>query len=124
MFIGEPEVRISGNILVPDIAGWRTPRDLGDPDIVYTTVIPDWICEVLSPSTRALDLGPKREIYADHGVGYLWFVDPTAKSLQAFELKDGDWISTGLATGQEMVSRPPFDAISFRLDWLWGKPKG
>jgi len=41
--------------------------------------VPDLVIEVLSPSTRRYDLGPKRAKYEAAGVGELWFVDPKAE---------------------------------------------
>ena len=91
------------------------------PDAVYFTIAPDWVCEVLSPSTRQLDLGHKRAIYAREGVGHLWFVDPGAQTLEAFELRDGQWMLIDTLFGDAPVSLPPFDAITFPLNALWSE---
>ncbi len=69
------------------------------------TLAPDWVCEVLSPSTRKLDLEEKRPVHAREGVGHLWFVDPAARTLEAFILSDGGWIPAGSARGR-YPSRP------------------
>ena len=55
--LDEPELHLGEDIVVPDIAGWRRERMPVYPDTAYFTLAPDWICEVLSPSTRKLDLG-------------------------------------------------------------------
>ena len=89
------------------------------PDAPFFTVAPDWVCEVLSPSTRSLDLGGKREIYAREGVKHLWFVEPLGRSLQAFELRAEGWVALGAVHGADTVSLPPFDDINFPLDALW-----
>ena len=47
---------------------------------------PDWACDILSPSTRRIDLTSKRRIYGPAGVAHLWFVDPSARTLEAFAL--------------------------------------
>ena len=120
----EPELHLGGDVLVPDLAGWRSARMPAPPDTAYFTVAPDWICEILSPSTRALDLGGKREIYAREGVAHLWFVDPEARTLEAFELRDGQWILRQTATGEAIVSPPPFNAAPFKLGELWWSSKG
>ncbi len=114
----EPELHLSEDVLVPDIAGWRAPWEETDPNS-HITVAPDWVCEILSPSTRSVDLGPKRVIYADHGVGHLWFVEPAARTLDAFALRDGNWAGVGSASYQDLVCLPPFEAISFPLRALW-----
>ncbi len=89
------------------------------PDAPYFTIAPDWVCEVLSPSTRNLDLGGKRQIYAREGVKHLWFVEPVGRSLQAFELQAEDWVALASVHEAETVSLPPFDDIGFPLDALW-----
>ena len=55
--------------MVPDLAGWRRERMPDFPETAYVTLPPDWVCEVLSPSTRKLDVHGKRLIYAREGVG-------------------------------------------------------
>ena len=59
---------------------------------VGDTLAPDWVCEVLSPSTRRLNLLEKRPTYAREGVGHLWLIDPTDRTLEAFELHEGQWL--------------------------------
>ena len=117
--IDEPELHLGEDILVPDLAGWRRERMPEYPDTAYFTLAPDWVCEVLSPSTRRLDLHGKRPIYAREGVGHLWLVDPTDHTLEAFELRDGHWVLIESAKDDEPVSIPPFDAITFSLGDLW-----
>lgn len=117
--VDEPELHPGADIVVPDLAGWRRTRMPRFPRSPYATVAPDWVCEILSPSTRQLDLGPKRDIYAEHGVGHLWFVDPDARTLEAFGLRDGAWVLLRTLTGDADVRLPPFDAIGFPLAALW-----
>ena len=82
--IDEPELHLSEDIVVPDIAGWRRVRMPEIPTTAYFTLVPDWVCEVLSPSTRKFDLGGKRAVYAREGVRHLWLVDPDDRSLAAY----------------------------------------
>ena len=117
--IDEPELHLGEDILVPDIAGWRRERMPDFPDTAYVTLAPDWVCEVLSASTRRLDLHGKRPVYAREGVGHLWFVDPTDRTLDAFELRNGEWVLIASAKDDEPVSIRPFDAITFSLGDLW-----
>ena len=122
--LAEPEIHFSKNtpdenILVPDLAGWRLERMPQRPKTAYYTLTPDWVCEVLSPSTRRIDLTAKRDIYAREGVPHLWLVDPIARTLEAFELRAGQWSLIAAVSGDAAVSLPPFDAISFPLGALW-----
>ena len=53
--LDEPELHFSGNVLVPDLAGWRRTRMPRLPETAYFPLAPDWVCEILSPSTAMLD---------------------------------------------------------------------
>ena len=117
--IFEPELHLGEDILVPDLAGWRRERMPDYPDTAYVTLPPDWVCEVLSASTRRLDLQEKRPVYAREGVGRLWLVDPADRTLEAFELHDGQWLLVATAKDDDPVSIRPFDAITFSLGDLW-----
>ena len=117
--IDEPELHLADEVLVPDLAGWRRERMPEYPDSAYFTLAPDWTCEVLSPSTRRVDLQEKRPIYAREGVPHLWLIDPADRTLEAFELRDGEWVLIATAKDDEPVSVRPFDAISFSLGDLW-----
>ena len=113
--IDEPEVHLGEDILVPDLAGWRRERMPDFFDAAYCTLAPDWVCEVLSPSTRKLDLHGKRPIDAREGVGHLWLVDPVDRTLEAFELREGEWVLIATAEDDDPVRIRPFEAISFSL---------
>ena len=115
----EPELHLDDDVVVPDIAGWRRERMPELPTGAYITLAPDWVCEVLSPSTRTLDLGGKRAVYARERVSYLWLVDPDARSLEAFALRNSEWTSIDTLFDDARVSLPPFEAISFNLSDLW-----
>lgn len=119
IFIVEPELHLGAHVVVPDIAGWRSERLAREPDEAFITVPPDWVCEVLSPSTAKVDRGPKRRIYAEAGVGYLWLLDPVAGELEAFSLAGSHWLLQATIQRGEAVSVPPFDAVSFPLDDLF-----
>ena len=117
--LDEPELHLGEDILVPDIAGWRRERMPEYPVAAFFTLPPDWVCEVLSPSTRKLDLGGKRAVYARESVSYLWLVDPDVRLLEAFELRGNEWVLIDRLFDDALVSLPPFDAISFNLGDLW-----
>ena len=95
--VDEPELHVGDDVLVPDLAGWRRETMPDYPDAPFFAIAPDWACEVLSPATRQVDLGPKRAIYAREGVGHLWLVDPDARTLEAFRLNEGPVVPDRLA---------------------------
>ena len=117
--LDEPELHLGEDILVPDLAGWRRERMEELPDTAYFTLAPNWACEVLSASTRRLDLHEKRPVYAREGVGHLWLVDPADRTLEAFELREGQWVLIASAKDDDPISIRPFDAITFSLGDLW-----
>ena len=117
--LDEPEFHLSEDILVPDLARWRRERMPELPATAYFDSAPDWACEVLSSSTREVDLHIKRPIYAREGVAHVWLFDPTDRVLEAFELHDGQWLLIASAKDDEQVSIRPFDAITFSLGDLW-----
>ena len=120
--LNEPELHLSEDIVVPDLAGWRRERMPGIPSTAYFTLVPDWVCEVLSPSTRRLDLGGKSEIYARESVRHFWLVDPDARSLEAYALRDAAWLHIDTLFEDASVSLPPFEAVTFNLGDLWPPP--
>ena len=91
----------------------------GSPETAYFTLAPDWVCEVLSSATRRVDLHEKRPVYARESVAHLWLVDPTDRTLEVFELRDGQWVLIATATDDDLISIRPFDAITFSLGDLW-----
>ena len=117
--IDEPELHLDEEIMVPDLAGWRREGMPEWPGTAYFTLAPDWVCEVLSPSTRKVDLLEKRPTYAREGVGHLWLIDPTDRTLEAFELHEGQWLLIASAKDDDPISIRPFDAITFSLADLW-----
>ena len=120
LIIDEPELHLGEDIIVPDLAGWRLQRMPTLPATAYFALAPDWVCEVLSPSTRVLDQTQKRDIYAREGVPHLWFVAPEKRSVEVFELRNGHWTLLETATGATEAALPPFAGASFNLGDLWG----
>jgi len=110
-------------VLRPDLAGWRRER-LAQPDDRPIVVVPDWTCEILSPSTRARDRVTKRMLYAEYGVSHYWLVDPEARTLEALAL-DGQkrWIELGAWDDTATARIPPFDAVELPVGRLF-LPRG
>ena len=117
--LDEPELHLGPDVLVPDLAGWRRERMPAIPDTAWFELAPDWVCEVLSPSTRQLDLTDKRDIYGANGVRHLWLIDPVDRTLEAFALADGAWRLGAALKADAGVCVAPFEAITFPLAALW-----
>ncbi len=106
-------------MLVPDLAGWRRERMPALPDTAWFETPPDWVCEILSPGSRRLDLTEKRGLYAARGVPFLWLVDPAARTLEAFALEGGAWLLVAALKDDDEVRVLPFEAVAFPLAALW-----
>lgn len=117
--LDEPELHRSGHVLVPDLAGWRRERMPRLPDIAWFDLVPDWVCEILSPSTARLDRAEKLPVYAAEGVRHCWLVDPDLRTLEVFQNEGGRWLLLAVLEDQAEVGQPPFGAITFPLAALW-----
>jgi Uma2 family endonuclease len=117
--LGRPELHIGPNVLVPDLAGWRVERMPKLPDTAWFETAPDWVCEALSPSTMSHDRVTKAEIYREAGVPHLWLLDPDARTLEAYNAREGLWARIAAIAGDSEVRILPFDAIGFPLSRLW-----
>jgi len=118
--IDEPELHLAGDIVVPDLAGWRRERMPALPETAWFELAPDWACEVLSPSTARIDRTLKMSLYARERVPHLWLVDPDVRTLEVYCLQgNGHWLLLGTLKDDDAVSQPPFDAIRFPLGGLW-----
>ena len=107
------------DIVRPDLAGWRRQR-LADPaEQRPITVIPDWVCEILSPSTAARDKVQKRALYAHAGIPHYWIVDVDARTLEAFTLESGRWVLAGSYDDATTATIPPFDAVELEVGRLF-----
>lgn len=118
----EPELHLGGepDILVPDLAGWRRERLVELPDNApWTSIAPDWICEVLSPSTQVTDRSEKMEIYLRERVGHAWLLDPIARTLEIYRLGEVVWQRVAVHHDDVVVRAEPFDAVELQLGLLW-----
>ena len=121
VILDEPELRLGDEIRAPDLAGWRVER-YEEPDHNPITLVPDWICEVLSPTTARSDRAEKMPLYAEHGVSHLWIVDPAMQTLEVYRREGGFWVVRSSHGAEDIASPEPFDAVPFELGALWRIP--
>ena len=120
--VTEPELHLGPAIVVPDVAAWRRERLPSLPDRPWLDLSPDWVCEVLSPSTERTDRSRKLRIYAEAGVAHAWLVKPTDRTLEVLRLRDGAWTIVGVWEDAAVVRAEPFEAIDLELGRLWAQP--
>jgi Uma2 family endonuclease len=116
----EPELHLGEQVLVPDLAGWRRERMPEIPEDHRFIVTPDWVCEVISPSSVSVDRGKKRRIYGEFGVPWMWLVDPIGRTLEVLTLDDGNWKYSATFTGEDVVRAEPFPEAEIDLASIWG----
>lgn len=116
----EPELHLVDDILVPDLGGWRRERmPVMTTELPYFDLAPDWVCEVVSPSTAKIDRAKKVPIYARSGVKNVWIVDPVARTLEVLRLERERYVIVGVHADEAKVRAEPFDAIELDLSILW-----
>lgn len=117
---GENDFCANGHeVFRPDVVGWRRERLVGIDRARRVEVVPDWVCEVQSPSTRRHDLEVKVRAYARIGVGRGWYVDPVRRELTVYELREGEWRVVHVSGEGDVMQATPFDALSIELAPIW-----
>ncbi len=122
IILDEPELHLGTppNVLVPDLAGWRNTTLPQMPTEAAFTTAPDWVCEVLSPSTRTLDRIHKVPVYATYKVSHVWLVDPIGKSIEVLQLDGASYrLAKMIGSSVKTASIEPFDAIEIDVYALW-----
>ena len=103
----------------PDVAGWRRDRMPEIPSDAPIRLVPDWVCEILSPSTRRHDLLVKKPYYAKVGVPFHWLVDLEARTLTAYRLASGLWVELGVFGDEREARIEPFDSVPLDIASGW-----
>jgi Uma2 family endonuclease len=119
LLLYEPELHLQADVVVPDLAGWKKTRLPAVPDAPFLTLAPDWVCEVLSPSTERIDRTTKLAIYAREKVPHVWLINPAAETLEVFALASDRWTLVGAHAGAAVLRAEPFEAVDFDLAALW-----
>lgn len=124
--LDQPELHFGSSeeldVLVPDLVGWRRERLPQLPDAPHMRLAPDWICEVLSDSTEAVDRIRKMPIYLREGVTHAWLVSPKHRTVEVYRRSDAGWVIVGQYEGAQAVRAEPFEAIELQLGHLWSAP--
>ncbi len=120
--LDEPELHLHGDVLVPDLAGWRRERMTSAPSTAAFELPPDWVCEIISPSSVRHDRMRKLPIYAREQVAWTWLVDPVARTLEVYQLDAaGRWVLLQVfgEDSEPLVRVQPFEAIELDLARWW-----
>jgi Uma2 family endonuclease len=88
-------------------------------DDAFITVVPDWVCEILSPGTLRIDRMKKMPIYARESVGHVWLVDPREKTVEVYRCSGASYTLVGTFGGDDALVAEPFDALPIPPAFLW-----
>lgn len=122
VLLDEPELHLGEDVVVPDLAGWRRARMPKVPlDQASIALAPDWICEVLSPSTQGVDRADKMAIYARESVHHAWLMDPIARTLEVYRLEHDAWLRVTAHRDAAIVRLEPFEALEIDLSDFWAE---
>ncbi len=118
VILAEPELHLGTHVFVPDLAGWKRDRlpDIPDGPV---NVVPDWVCEILSPSTARKDRQIKLPLYGELGVQHAWIVDPVAKTIEVFRHDGAHWMLLATFADQDLMRAEPFEAVAIEIKHFW-----
>jgi Uma2 family endonuclease len=120
VILDEPELHLHGHVIVPDLAGWRRERMPAIPmDAAAFELAPDWVCEVLSPSTAAVDRAEKLPLYGTEKVAHVWLVDPIVRTLEVYKLDGATYRAIAVWRDSAVVRAEPFESVDLELAALW-----
>lgn len=116
----EAEVELgSHDVYIPDLAGWQRTRVPRLPEERPVKIVPDWVCEVVSPSTGRLDRVRKAGGYLAAGVPFFWLVDIDARTIEVLANQGGAWLRLGAWGDGDTAGIPPFEAVEIEVGALF-----
>jgi Uma2 family endonuclease len=119
--LDEPEVLFYRNRFIPDLVGWRRERLPKIPTEAIIDVVPDWVCEVVSESSRKTDRKLKPPIYLKSGVKHMWIVEPAARTVEIYRATDQGWLLLETFSDDDQMKAEPFESFVIPLAHVWGE---
>jgi Uma2 family endonuclease len=108
-----------GQIFRPDIVGWRRERVPEPPTGVPLSILPDWVCEILSTNRRN-DLIKKKRSYQQSHIPHYWILDPAEETLTVHRWGPDGYIEVLAAQREERVRAEPFNAVELHVGLFFG----
>lgn len=117
----EPELHLGPepDVIVPDLAGWRSARMPRVSTAAYETLAPDWVAEILSPSTTRVDRSLKLPIYQREEVRHVWLIDPGAMTIEVLRLDGEGYRLVEVHADAPRARLEPFEAVELDVASLW-----
>jgi Uma2 family endonuclease len=104
----------------PDVAGWRRERMPEAPADSPVTLVPDWVCEVVSPTNASNDTITKMRIYREAKVTHYWLIDPMVETLTVYRWHPDGYLHVLGARRGERVRAEPFEALDLQVGVFFG----
>jgi len=121
--VSETDVRLpQGDIVRPDLTGWRQTKLPTLPRERPVPVVPDWVCEILSPSNADYDEGEKLALYHTAGVPFVWHVDPERRFVRVYAYDPRGYLVQATVRAGAEAALPPFDAVTMAVG-AWFIPR-
>lgn len=117
VFHAPVDVILTGqDVFVPDLLVVADPAHISKRGIENAPLL---LVEILSPSTRHVDLGVKSRRYAELGVEHYWIVDPEARRLRCYRAVGGAFEPLVEAEGDATLIHPTWEGLAIDLAALW-----
>ena len=124
--------RSMGEVFYAPLDVILTPHDVFEPDLFVVAdqshvskrgieKPPLLVVEILSPSTRKVDLGVKYRRYAELEILHYWIVDPDRQRVECHRLADGAFRPVAEAQGDTTLAHPDWDGLILDLEALWAQ---
>jgi Uma2 family endonuclease len=110
----------SGEIVRPDVLGWKRERCPEKPTGTPVKLRPDWVCEILSPGNASDDTVKKLRLYQRSMVPHYWIIDPRDSTLTVMRWSADGYITLMRAERTENVRAEPFQAVELAVATLFG----
>lgn len=113
------------------------PRNDYEPDVIFFSATkaaeihpdqmkyppPDLLVEVLCPSTAGNDRGIKFTDYAANGVAEYWIVDPVARAIERYDLKDGAYAAAGVCASGTTITSSILTGFTIPVDSVFDEDR-
>jgi Uma2 family endonuclease len=113
----------TGDVFRHDALGFRRDAHAERPTGFPLRARPDWVCEILSPSTARIDLVLKQRVLHHEGVPHYWILDPEHATLVVYRHGPDGYVNVLSAGIGDVVRAEPFEAVELDVGDLFGEER-